>query len=76
LPSGEILRGAELANAIHGYDRQLGYLFAWFFIMLSRKAANYSLAEAVLGDQVGAYDYLPARDLKVLRQWEERPYAV
>ena len=76
LPSGGSLSGSELANAIHGYDRQLGFPFAWFFIMLSRRSANYALADAVLRDQIGAYDYLPSRDLKVLRQWEERPYAV
>ncbi|MEJ2423591.1 MAG: hypothetical protein P8101_03885 [Candidatus Thiodiazotropha sp.] len=76
LPEGELLQGADLANAIHAYDRQIGYPFAWFFIMLSRKAANFRLAEAVLKDQMEAYDYLPARDLKVLRSWEERPYAV
>lgn len=76
LPSGESLNGVEMANAIHSYDRQLGYPFAWYFIMLGSKADNYQLAEAILKDQVGAFDYLPARDLKVLRQWEERPYGV
>ena len=76
LPPGESLHGSRLANAIHGYDRQLGYPFAWYFIMLSSRASNYNLAEAVLRDQMGAYDYLPARDLKVLRGWEERPYGV
>ena len=76
LPPGETLHGSRLANAIHHYDRHLGCPFAWYFIMLSSKAANYSLAEAVLRDQMGAYDYLPVRDLKVLRQWEERPYGV
>jgi hypothetical protein len=34
------------------------------------------LADAVLADLMGAYDYLPARDLKVLPQWEQSPYAV
>lgn len=76
LPPGSSLQGAALANAIHAYDRSLGYPFAWYFIMLSRKAANYTLAEAVLRDQMGAYDYLPARDLRVLRLWEARPYGV
>jgi hypothetical protein len=76
LPPGESLQGSKLANAIHGYDRRLGYPFAWYFIMLGSKSANYGLAEAVLRDQLGAYDYLPARDLKVLRQWEDRPYGV
>ncbi len=76
LPPGGSLQGAELANAIHDYDRELGYPFAWYFIMLSHKSANYALAEAVLRDQTGAYDYIPARDLEVLQRWERRPYAV
>ena len=76
LPHDERLRGAALANAIHGYDRQLGYPFAWFFMMLTRKSTNYRLAESVLADQMGAYDYLPVRDLRVLRDWEQRPYGV
>jgi len=76
LPEGARLQGAQLANAIHGYDRRVGYPFAWFFNMVCRHAENYTLAQAVLRDQMGAYDYLPARDLKVLRQWEARPYGV
>lgn len=68
--------GTELANAIHNYDRCLGYPFAWYFMMLSSSAKNFALADAVLQDQIGAYDYLPQRDLKVLRTWEERPYGV
>jgi hypothetical protein len=69
-------RGAVLANAIHGYDRRAGYPFAWFFNMLSSKSDNYALAEAVLKDQMGAFDYLPAKDLQVLRGWESKPYSV
>ncbi|MEW7996397.1 MAG: hypothetical protein AB2825_18395, partial [Candidatus Thiodiazotropha endolucinida] len=70
------LSGAELANAVHGYDRVLGYPFAWYFMMLGSTASNYTLADAVLQDQMGAYDYLPKRDLKVLREWEAKPYGV
>ena len=73
---GTKLQGAELAKAIHGYDRKLGYPFAWYFIMLRRKTANFDLAEAVLRDQMGVYDYLPAKCLKVIREWEKRTYAV
>lgn len=76
LPQGQDTRGAALANAIHSYDRQLGYLFAWYFMMLGQKAGNLALANAVLADQMGAYEYLPKRDLKVLREWESRPYGV
>jgi hypothetical protein len=73
---GDTPHGAELANAIHGYDRQVGYPFAWFFNLISSKSENYKLAEAVLRDQMGAFDYLPPRDLKVLRAWESSPYGV
>ncbi|MEJ2591625.1 MAG: hypothetical protein P8178_09540 [Candidatus Thiodiazotropha sp.] len=76
LPAGESLHGVGLAHAIHAYDREVGYPFAWYFHMLASKAENYSLAQAVLRDLMGAYDYLPARDLKVLREWEKRPYGV
>ncbi len=75
IPTGR-LHGAELANAIHSYDRKLGYPFAWYFILLTRKAANYALAEAVLQDQSGEYDYLPQRDLKVLEAWARQSYGV
>ncbi len=76
LPPGESLHGTELSTAIHNYDHQLGYPFAWYFTMLSNKSSNYELAQAVLRDQMGAYEYLPAKDLKILRQWEERPYGI
>ncbi len=76
LPDGERLSGATLAQAVHEYDRHIGYPFSWFFMMLSSQSKNFQLADAVLRDQMGAYDYLPARDLKVLRDWEARPYSV
>lgn len=76
LPLDGDLKGSELANAIHSYDRKFGYSFAWYFNLLRRTGENYELAKAVLRDQMGAYDYLPAKDVKVLRAWEERPYSV
>jgi hypothetical protein len=76
LPEDQHLRGASLANALHAFDRALGYPFAWYFSMLSERADHHQLAESVLGDLMGAYDYLPKRDLQLLRRWEEQPYAV
>lgn len=67
-------RGADLASLIHGLDRQIGYPFAWFFHMLTDKRISHRLAEAVHADLMGAYAYLPARDLKVLRDWYAHPY--
>jgi hypothetical protein len=76
VPSDLAVRGAELANLIHGLDRQIGYPFAWFFHMLTDKHISHHLPEAVHADLMGAYAYLAARDLKVLRDWYEQPYGV
>ncbi|EIJ36515.1 hypothetical protein [Thiothrix nivea] len=70
------LHGSRLAQTIHAFDRWVGYPFAWFFLMINRKGVPVEVADAVLRDQMEAYDYLPARDLKILREWEKRPYSV
>ncbi len=69
-------RGATLANLIHGFDRRLGYPMAWYFFMLHNKKVSTRLAEAIHLDLMGAYDYLPPRDIKVLYQWIARPYSI
>jgi hypothetical protein len=69
-------RGSRLANLVHGIDNAIGYPMAWFFFMLSRTEIPYQLAEAIHRDLMGAYDYLPARDLKVLKDWSVNPYSV
>mgnify|MGYP006935315147 FL=1 len=76
LPSGENYSGTELAHAVHSYDRIMGYPFSWYFMMISRKSENIKLVDAVLNDLMGAYDYLPAKDLKILREWVVAPYSV
>ncbi len=76
LPDESVARGSDLANLIHGFDRVAGYHFAWFFHMLTRRQVSFQLAEAVHADQMGAFDYLPPRDLAVLREWYEQPYSV
>lgn len=76
LPEDSVARGSGLANLIHGFDRTVGYHFAWFFHMLTRRRVSFKLAEAVHADQMGAFDYLPARDLAVLRDWYDRPYSL
>lgn len=76
LPDAEVARGAALANQIHGFDRELGYPFAWYFHMLTNPKVSHRLAEAVHADLMGAYDYLPARDLRVLRDWYLDPYGL
>jgi len=44
--------------------------------MLSHREVPHQLAESIHKDQMGAYDYLPARDLKVLRDWSAQPYGI
>jgi hypothetical protein len=76
LPDDAVARGAALANLIHGFDRRVGYPFAWYFHMLTRRRVSFRLAEAVHQDLMGAFAYLPARDLAVLRDWHNAPYSV
>lgn len=70
------LRGVELARLIHAFDHLVGYPMAWYFFMLSRPEVPYQLADAIHRDLMGAYDYLPARDLKIIKDWSAKPYAV
>ncbi|AHF02973.1 hypothetical protein MARPU_03115 [Marichromatium purpuratum 984] len=76
LTVGEGMRGTALANQLHAFDRRLGYPFAWYFHMLTSPRVSHQLVEAVHADLMGAYDYLPARDLQVLRDWYRDPYGV
>ncbi|EGV30148.1 hypothetical protein ThidrDRAFT_2898 [Thiorhodococcus drewsii AZ1] len=76
LSDSQVARGSGLANQIHGFDREAGYPFAWYFHMLTNRKVSHKLAEAVHADLMGAYDYLPARDLKVLRDWYQDPYGL
>jgi hypothetical protein len=69
-------RGSRLAKLIHGFDHQIGYPMAWYFFMLSHREVPHQLAEAIHADQMGAYDYLPARDLKILKDWSAKPYGI
>lgn len=72
----EIERGAALANLIHGFDRHCGYHFAWYFHMLTQRRVSHRLADAVHSDLMGAFDYLPAKDIAVLRDWYDAPYSL
>lgn len=69
-------RGAHLANLIHGFDHDIGYPMAWYFYMLSHSEVPHQLAANIHQDQMGAYDYLPPRDLKVLKDWTANPYGI
>lgn len=67
-------RGLTLHQALNTFDRQAGYPFAWYFHMLTTKAVPHWVASAVVEDHLSGFNYLPDRDLAVLRDWLHRPY--
>jgi hypothetical protein len=76
IADSNVPRGAELANLIHGFDRKIGYPMAWYFFMLTHKQVSHQIAEAIHSDLMGAYAYLPARDMKILQDWYDHGYGV
>lgn len=73
---GEALRGTELAQCLHDYDRSVGYGFAWYFHMLSGRKVPRNLPSAVFNDLQDELAYLPERDAKLVRDWIHQPYSV
>lgn len=76
LEKKQVCHGSKLANMIHGFDRDMGYPMAWYFYMLTHSNVTYQLVEAIHDDQMGAYDYLPPKDLAVLIDWYNQPYSI
>jgi hypothetical protein len=68
--------GMALANALGEFDRAAGFPFAWYFYLVAVPAIPDRLAEQVHQDHLGEYDYLPARDLAILREWIAKPYSL
>ena len=69
-------RGIQLARLVNDFDHDIGYPMAWYFFMLTSSKVPYQLAEAIHKDLMGAYDYLPAKDVKVLKDWIAKPYGI
>ncbi len=69
------LRGLALAEALQGFDRHLGYPMAWFFHMITTKSVPHAVATVVIEDVQGGFNYLPDRDVQVVRDWLHRPYS-
>lgn len=72
----DVGHGTRLANLVHGFDHDIGFPMAWYFYMLTHSEVPHQLAEAIHKDLMGAYAYLPAKDVKVLKDWYEKPYGV
>ena len=69
-------RYGNLANRLHGFDRDAGYPMAWYFHLLAAPGEALQIIPAVLEDHAAGYDYLPPADLDVLRRWRDDPYAL
>ncbi len=71
-----IQRGAGLANLIRDIDRQAGYPMAWYFFMLTTPGIKHEIAWSVMEDHSAGFDYLPKRDIEVIKSWCEDPYSI
>lgn len=69
-------RGSALARLIHDFDREVGYPMAWFFLMVTNHRVPHEIAQTIHEDLMGAYAYLPAKDLKILKAWIKDPYTL
>ncbi len=68
--------GMPLANMLGEFDRAAGYPFAWYFYLVAVPATPDRLAELVYHDHQGEFDYLPSKDLAILREWIAKPYSL
>lgn len=67
-------RGLKLAEALHRFDKQIGYPMAWFFHMLTTKSVPHAVASVVVEDVQCGFNYLPDRDVQIVRDWLHHPY--
>lgn len=68
-------RGLDLARFLTAFDRAVGYPMAWYFHLVSgAQPALKGVAHAVYEDVSRVYDYLPERDIAVLKSWIADPY--
>ena len=67
-------RGLALHEALQRFDRQAGYPMAWFFHMLTTKTVPHAVASVVIEDVQSGFNYLPERDVNVVRDWLHRPF--
>jgi hypothetical protein len=76
VPMDDGRAGGELGAALHLYDRHAGYPFAWYFHLVANQGVPSAVASHVGRDLERGFDYLPARDVALLRGWLAKPYCV
>ncbi len=70
------LRGIELSEQLHAFDRSAGYLAAWYFHLVSGAVTPRDIAHNLMLDILEGYGYLPAADAALLENWLNSPYSV
>ncbi len=70
------LTGTELAKGIQRFDKILGYPMAWYFFLVTHSAISHDLASRIHQDHQGEYAYLAKKDLDLLENWLDHPYAL
>lgn len=72
--SSTAINGAELANLLQHFDRETGYPMAWFFHMVAFAGVPHTIGLQIADDHDHGFNYLPTRDLDLLRRWLASPY--
>lgn len=75
LESPDAKKGKALAGMIGRIDSQVGYPFAWYFLMLKGFVSPH-VGEAVYRDISKDFAYLPDKDAAILKRWIADPYCV
>ena len=70
------VRGVELSDQIHAFDRAAGYPAAWYFHLVAGALVPRVIAQRVMQDMAEDYHYLPESEARLLEGWIDSPYSV
>jgi hypothetical protein len=70
------VRGVELSDQIHAFDRAAGYPAAWYFHLVAGALVPRDIAQRVMQDMAEDYHYLPESEARLLEGWIDSPYSV
>ncbi|MGO9446203.1 MAG: hypothetical protein ACLPXB_15715 [Thiobacillaceae bacterium] len=69
-------RGTDLSRQLLAFDRAAGYPLAWYFHMVAGALAPREVAFGIAHDLDAGFSYLSDRDISLLKNWLDAPYAV
>lgn len=70
------VRGVELSDQIHAFDRAAGYSAAWYFHLVAGALVPREIVHNLMQDIVEDFHYLPEQDATLLEAWVRSPYSV